>query len=136
EALKDEDSGVRWRAAKALGEIKSPEAVKPLMEALKDEDYDVRWRAALALGEIESPQAVKPLIEALQDEDSYVKWRAAEVLEKFADPKILSLLLREWQKDLDEDTLRYLIECISGMDRKLRQEKQIFATYPKDRTRY
>ena len=69
-ALKDEDSYVRWSAAEALGNIKSDTAVQPLINALKDEDSDVRWRAAEALGNIKSDTAVQPLINALKDEDS------------------------------------------------------------------
>ena len=67
-------------AACALGEIKDPRAVEPLIAALKDEDVNVRWPAARALGEIKDPRAVEPLIAALKDEELHVRWAAAEAL--------------------------------------------------------
>ena len=64
-ALKDEDSGVRWKAAEALEEIGDERAVEPLINALKDEDSGVREGAAEALGEIGDERAVEPLINCL-----------------------------------------------------------------------
>jgi HEAT repeat protein len=57
EALKDEDSNVRWRVAYALGEIGDRRAVEPLIEALKDKDSDVRWQAAEALEKIKAKKS-------------------------------------------------------------------------------
>ena len=51
-ALKDEDGSVRWEAAEALGKIKDPRAVEPLIAALKDEVSGVRESAAEALRKI------------------------------------------------------------------------------------
>ena len=61
-ALKDEDSEVRWNAAKALGKI-GDAAVAPLIAALKDGDPEVRGNAAKALGEIGDKRAVDPLLD-------------------------------------------------------------------------
>ncbi|MEM3071821.1 MAG: HEAT repeat domain-containing protein, partial [Candidatus Anstonellales archaeon] len=57
DALKDENWDVRYRAAKALGEIAEKggdcsAAVPALIDALKDNDWSVRYRAAKALGKI------------------------------------------------------------------------------------
>jgi len=52
EALKDEDSNVRWRTVYALGEIGDGRAAEPIIEALKDKNSDVRWQAAEALEKI------------------------------------------------------------------------------------
>ena len=60
EALKNEDSFIRWRAASALGQIgpAAKDAVPALMEALKDKHSGVTRRAAAsALGRI-GPAAV------------------------------------------------------------------------------
>ena len=76
------DPEVRKNAAEALGKIKDPRAVEPLITALKDEYSGVRWHAAWSLGEIQDPRAVEPLIEALKDEDSGVRLSAAWSLEK------------------------------------------------------
>ena len=60
---KDEDGGVRARAAGALGNIgpEAKEVVSALIEALKDEDGGVRARAAEALRKINTPAAQKAL---------------------------------------------------------------------------
>ena len=95
-ALKDKDSkdsDVRQAAAEALGEIKDPRAVEPLIAALKDEDSDVRAAAAYALGEIKDPRAVEPLIAALKDGDSDVRKAAAKALGEIKDPRAVEPLI-------------------------------------------
>ena len=83
QALKDEDDGVRWSAAEALGEIKDARAVKPLVKALKDKYWYVRKQAAYALGDIGDARAVEPLIEALKDDEEEVREAAKWNLGKF-----------------------------------------------------
>ncbi len=52
-ALKSKDWDVRIAAAKALGELREPQAVEPLIHALKDEFcFDVRKAAAMALDKL------------------------------------------------------------------------------------
>ena len=46
------DPEVRKNAAEALGKIKDPKAVEPLITTLKDKDSEVRWHAAEALEKI------------------------------------------------------------------------------------
>ena len=46
------DPEVRKNAAEALGKIKDPRAVEPLIATLKDKDSEVRWHAAEALEKI------------------------------------------------------------------------------------
>lgn len=81
--LKDKDF---WRgrqeASKALGELKDPRAVEPLIAALKDEMDPVQSSAAKALGKIKDVRAVEPLITALKDENSDVQWEISESLTK------------------------------------------------------
>jgi len=55
---------VRWNAAKALGALKSPEALVPLTEALQDRVATVRERAAVGLGRIKDPSSIPVLLEA------------------------------------------------------------------------
>lgn len=83
--LKHTVPDVRRYAVYALGEMKSPEAVKPLIELLKDTDPGVRRYAVYALGEMKSPEAVKPLIELLKDADPRVRGYAAHVLREIID---------------------------------------------------
>ncbi len=82
-ALTDEDQGVRYRAAEALGQIKNTTAVDALIEALNDENSDVRQKAAWALGEIGDARAVDPLNYAsVKDADGYVREEAKKALGK------------------------------------------------------
>src|SRR6185503_16520920 len=52
QALGDADPLVRRSAASALGEMKSKNAVEPLIKLLKDDDTSVRKASAIALGRI------------------------------------------------------------------------------------
>ncbi|KQC05505.1 MAG: hypothetical protein APR53_07440 [Methanoculleus sp. SDB] len=92
QALHDENSGVRWEAAEALGKIGKP-AISALIGALDDPDADLRWRAALALGEIGDEEVIAPLVLALGDPDEYVRSRAVVSLAAIGRPAIGPLLL-------------------------------------------
>ena len=83
-ALKDEDQGVRNRAAKALGQLKDATAVDPLIEVLKNDDNrDVRQEAACSLGQIDDARSIDPLSYAsVKDIDSYVREEAKKALKK------------------------------------------------------
>lgn len=83
--LEDPESGVRWKAAEALGRLGSP-AVGPLTESLEAGDVDARWMAAVALGDIADPAAVPALVAALNDDDDYVRSRAALALAAIGKP--------------------------------------------------
>ena len=96
------DEYVRWYTARALGEIKDPRAVEPLIAALGDERSDVRQAAAEALGKIKDPRAVEPLIAALGDERSDMRQAAAKALGAIGDartmePLIAALKDAEWR---------------------------------------
>jgi HEAT repeat protein len=65
QALKSQNSLMRWEAAKALGEIGDPGTASALVDALEDEDFDVRWLAAEALTKL-NILALKPLLQALE----------------------------------------------------------------------
>jgi hypothetical protein len=72
--LKDPSWQMRWYAASALGEMKEPRAVEPLIGVLKnDKQGYVRAMAAWALGEIKDRRAVEPLIDGIMDESDDVK---------------------------------------------------------------
>lgn len=65
--MRDKDWHVRWNAAIALGNLKDPRGLQPLIETLGDRDYRPRWMAAEAFGKIGDPRAVNALENALQD---------------------------------------------------------------------
>ena len=66
--LKDKTELVRREAAYALGRIRNPNAVNPLVQVLqKDKILEVRAAAAIALGEIGDVSAIEPLNKVLQN---------------------------------------------------------------------
>ncbi|NWJ46053.1 MAG: HEAT repeat domain-containing protein [Chloroflexi bacterium] len=103
-ALNDEDSFVRGKAAEALGKIGDPRAVEPLILALNDEDSFVHYLAAIALGEIGDQRAVPPLIADLIESGNTEESAAAEALGKFGEP--VMLLLTHTLKD-EDSSMRY-----------------------------
>lgn len=80
EALGDEESYVRARAAASLGSIGDPSAVGPLIEALDDQDASVRSRAVDSLGNFKDPRVVEALIPLLDDEQGQVSRTARRAL--------------------------------------------------------
>lgn len=90
---------VRLGAIEALGDIKCPRSVEPIIRKLKtDKDNEVRWVAALSLGEIGDPRAIPPLVEALSDPDRYVRYGA-----------VMSLEMLSWTPDNEETLASMLI---------------------------
>lgn len=71
----DHYSGIRWKAAEALGKIGSP-AVPSLIKALDNPDPDIRWKAAVTLGEIGDARGTGSVIRLLDDDDRFVRSRA------------------------------------------------------------
>ncbi|PIQ84201.1 MAG: hypothetical protein COV75_03470 [Candidatus Omnitrophica bacterium CG11_big_fil_rev_8_21_14_0_20_63_9] len=98
----------RMTAAKALGKIRDPIAVRALNRALRDKEWGVRAEAAQALGEIGTNDelAVLELIEALKDEVQPVRASAAAALGKIGDeravPALIDLMRRRWPYRLTE----------------------------------
>jgi hypothetical protein len=82
EALKNQKSEVRSRAAEALGKIGDSRAIEHLVPALSDEDEWVRKNAAEALKNIGDFKTIEHLVPLLGDEHPEVKMAAAEALVK------------------------------------------------------
>jgi HEAT repeat protein len=90
---------VRIGAIEALGAIKSPQSVEPLIHTLRtDESSEVRWVAALALGEIGDKRAIPPLLASLKDEDRYVRYGSVKALEQIG-----------WSAETDRDRAYYYL---------------------------
>ncbi|MFW9915914.1 MAG: HEAT repeat domain-containing protein [Candidatus Thorarchaeota archaeon] len=83
-ALQNEDRDVRKKAVEALGTIRDPRAVDPLLVALQDKELFVQKEAAAALVKI-GEAAVEPLLAALQNKA--VRNYAAKILAKIDDPQ-------------------------------------------------
>jgi HEAT repeat protein len=88
----EKEAKVREAAAWALGDVRDPRAVEPLVAALKDSDYGVGHAAAKALVKI-GALAVEPLVGALKETQSLVRSSAAEALGQIGDPRAVEPLI-------------------------------------------
>ena len=82
-ALKDKDENVRKQSVLALGRIKHPEAIDPLINMLADSDWFTRLTSAAALeaiGDDRGREAIKPL---MKDRDMVVRMRVERILAKW-----------------------------------------------------
>jgi HEAT repeat protein len=90
DALKGKDWKRRRDAATALGNLKEPTALEPLIAALGDgrvTSVTLRREVAVALGELGDSRAVGPLITALDDEGQYVRDGATTALGRIGGPQ-------------------------------------------------
>ena len=97
--LEDDDWGVRFAAACALGEVGDKRAVAPLIGVLKDAHKGVRYSVVYALGKLGDARAVEPLIAALKDTDRNVRRNAAGALGKLGDTRAIEPLCAAIRKD-------------------------------------
>ena len=111
---------VREICAKALGRIKSPESVSPLIAALRDKSANVRWMANDSLNKITpdwpqsetATQQVPEFIEALQDDDRDVRQAAVEALGRIRDLRSVSPLIAAL-RDKDTSVRRVVNESLN-----------------------
>jgi HEAT repeat protein len=110
QATDRESKRLRLRAIRALGEIGSAAAIRPLKGLLEDGEGEVaaaaqaalsriglttwgRHGAVMALGNIASLRALPALIKALEDDSAYVRSEAARSLAKLEDPRPIPNLI-------------------------------------------
>jgi hypothetical protein len=120
----------------ALGEIRDPSSVDPLLGCLQNQNYLIREQAVKALAALGFPEGVTPLIKALDDESSFVARSASAGLSEMAraNPalgvprKLEALLPKATSKGLhattlgqigDEDSRRTLQELLKSGDEDL-----------------
>ncbi len=102
EVLNSEDKNARFNAAKALGKIRTPGAVGPLIALMKAKEKKPPTNQIVgALVLIGSP-TVKPLIELFQDEDLESRRFAIRTLGQIDDPRVVEPLLAAL-KDTDSN---------------------------------
>jgi len=133
--LEKGDGNLRWGAAIALGKIKDPDAVAPLIHALADKYENVRAEAVAslaaigkpaiaplirflkyadgtarievmnALGELQANDAIEPLVQMLEKGDEGERRAVVEGLDAILTPSVESLVKRLWNGD-DRETRR------------------------------
>ncbi len=110
EALKHEEWLVRLHAVEALGKLKSPDAVEPLLYLLfNDRDAAVREDVARALGEIGDPKAVEFLLIAMAEVGT--RPRAVEALGLIRDRRAVPALLGVLSGDSKPANSRPIVGC-------------------------
>ena len=131
EALISGNKDIRLGAVEALGEIRDPTTVNPIITLLEDRDNEIRWEAALALGEIGDTSAIEPLEQTLRDCDRYVRYGAALALSKLgwrpSNPKEEAYLFvgrQDWDcaARLGTDAIPALSLALKDKDRDIRLE--------------
>ena len=110
-ALGNKDWIVRMHAAKALGRIKNPDSIDPMIPLLQDRVKAVREEATAVLAAA-GDEAVPPLLKALTHSDWLVRLHAIEALGKMRAPAavepLLSLLFNDHDAAVREDAVRAL----------------------------
>ena len=105
----------RKYAAELLGDLKPPEAVKPLVEALNDEVGDIRQRAYEALIKIGAP-SVPEVVPLLLSEEDDLRQSATEILRKIGKPAVEPLA--QALPDADERLQKRIMKVLDRMGYK------------------
>ncbi len=107
-ADKLESKRLRWRAARALGEVADQSAVGMLSDALNDENNVVRLEAVGALAKIGGSTAIRSIKKSLCDESYYVRKKAARVLIEL-----------DGMPEPSPSNLEYLMKLLSSGDERV-----------------
>lgn len=99
--LYDPESEVREEAARALGRIKSLDAVEPLIKELNDTDSTIRIPSAIALGKIGDKSALPALFNVLETGSEELKNSAVKALGMLGDDESIKNLLNTVLKKSD-----------------------------------
>ncbi len=99
------EPAIRRYAAYLLGNARTPQAIRPLIESLGDLDKSVREQAMLGLVAT-GKAAIEPLSAAMKDPRWETRYRAAEALGKLADEKAVEPLVQGLQDSRDH--VRYM----------------------------
>lgn len=112
-ALQHDDWLVRLHAVEALGKLKSPDAVDPLLRALfNDRDSSVREDVVRALGAIGDARAVDYLVAAMKEPS--LRLLAVEALGHIGDPRTVPLLRRIVEGAPQGEPSRSVAACADG----------------------
>jgi len=93
-ALKDDRRYMRFKAARALAEMKDKSAIPALIEALNDEAANVRASAAEALGNIGDKSASEALLKAIDDESVFVRLEVVKAFGSIKDKGAIPSLVK------------------------------------------
>ena len=111
--LREGDGNQRWGAAIALGRIKDPQAVEPLILALADKYENVRAEAAAALVAMGEP-AITPLIRFLKFSEGSVRIEVMTALGELHAADAIEPLLQMLEKadEVERHTINATLDAI------------------------
>jgi len=126
--LDDPDHEVREEAARALGRIRSPDAVDVLLACLRDPHSSIRPQAARALGQIGDPRAVEALTRCLESASADLRQACADALHDIAgrepappSPRA-TRALRTMERADDDVPAADIIARLDDADHEVREE--------------
>ena len=92
ERLESNDMALSKKAAIALGYLRSPQTIAPLIEAVKNPQRQIHWQAAAALSWIGSAEAIKALVKLLSHPSIQVQAAVAKALGRASLPAVSPLV--------------------------------------------
>ena len=121
QSARNDDPRVREYLALALGRLRTPLAVAPLIEALNDTNPEVRLYSAWALGESGDRAGVEPLIQLVETSDISLRKMVVFSLGMLQDPRAVPYLkaaLNDRHPDICWNTALALarLQDASGLD--------------------
>ncbi len=127
-------SDIILEAVKALGNIKDPDSVDPLVIALNDDaDGTVRCKAAISLGKINAPKAIPPLIERLKEEKYwYVRRDIIKALAKLKAEAAIPEIVKK-TNDMYQDVRDQALDALLKIGKPARVEiLKLLFSHPKN----
>jgi HEAT repeat protein len=125
-ALREGDGNIRWGAAIALGKIRDPRSIEPLIRALADKYENVRAESASSLAAMGKP-ALGPLLHFLKFSDGPERLEVVAALGELQDTDAIQPLIQMLENAGDDERKAIadaldaiLIPTIEPLVRKLR----------------
>jgi len=112
-ALREGDGNLRWGAAIALGKIRDPRAIEPLIEALADKYENVRAESASSLAALGKP-ALGPLLWFLTFSDGPERLEVVRALGELHDTDAIQPLI-QMLENADEDERKAIADALDAI---------------------
>jgi len=112
-ALREGDGNLRWGAAIALGKIRDPRSIEPLIRALADKYENVRAESASSLATIGKP-ALGPLLQFLKFSDGPERLEVVTALGELQDTDAIQPLI-QMLENADEDERKAIADALDAI---------------------
>ena len=116
EAIQQDEDQAGTVAIRALGELRSEEAVPVLAEVRRtSQDWRRRIRALDALGLIDTDKAMEAIVEAVDDSTGYVRREAARLISRSGRTTSVQTLLLRLKSERYQDVREQIVESLVGL---------------------